>query len=53
MLDIGAPIVAALIGADESTIAKIKAEVSELFESNNEGGASALEYAASVITAVM
>ncbi len=52
MLDIGAPIVAALSGADESTIAKIKAEVSELFESKNEGGVSALEYAASVITAV-
>lgn len=52
MLDIGAPIVAALSGVDESTKAKVKAEVSELFRSRNKEGESALEYAALVISAV-
>lgn len=52
MLDIGAPIVAALSGADESTKAKIKAEVAELFRAKNKDGAAELEYAASIISAV-
>lgn len=51
MLDIGAPIVAALSGVDESTKAKIKAEVAELFRSKNKGGDAELEYAALVISA--
>ena len=52
MLDIGAPIVAALSGADEGTKAAIKAEVSELFNAKNKEGTAVLEYAASVISAV-
>lgn len=52
MLDIGAPIVAALSGADESTKAKIKTDVSELFRSKNKEGKAVLEYAASVISGV-
>jgi ubiquinone/menaquinone biosynthesis C-methylase UbiE len=52
MLDIGAPIVAALSGADESTKEKIRAEVSELFRSKTKEGNAALEYAASVISAL-
>jgi len=52
MLDIGAPIVAALSGADEDTKSKIKAEVAELFRSKNADGRAQLEYAASVISAV-
>lgn len=51
MLDIGAPIVAALSGADKSTIATIRAEVSDLFKSKNEDGGAKLEYAALVISA--
>lgn len=52
MLDIGAPIVAALSNADESTITKIRSEVAELFRSRNQDGESALDYAALVFTAV-
>lgn len=52
MLDIGAPIVAALSAADEDTKAKIKAEVSEVFNSTNKKGKAKLDYAALVITAV-
>lgn len=52
MLDIGAPIVAALSGADESTKEKIRAEVSELFRSRNKDGEAVLEYSASVISAL-
>jgi len=52
MLDIGAPIVAALSGADKTTIAKIREEVSELFKSKNKEGEATLEYAALVVSAV-
>lgn len=51
MLDIGAPIVAALSGADSSTIATIRAEVADLFKAKNEDGGAKLEYAALVISA--
>ncbi|NRF37222.1 class I SAM-dependent methyltransferase [Pedobacter foliorum] len=52
MLDMGGPIVTALSGVDKTTIAKIKAEVAELFKSKNKEGESTLEYAALVISAV-
>ena len=51
MLDVGAPIVAALAGADEAMRAKIKSEVAELFMSRNANGGAHLEYAAIVIVA--
>lgn len=51
MLDIGAPIVAALSSADDTTTATIKAEVSALFKSKNKAGEAILEYAATVISA--
>lgn len=49
MLDVGAPIVAALSKTDEATKAKIKAEVADLFQSQNEDGNGILNYAALII----
>lgn len=51
MLEVGAPIVAALASADEATEAAIKAETAELFRSKNKGDAAILDYAALVIYA--
>jgi ubiquinone/menaquinone biosynthesis C-methylase UbiE len=49
MLDVGAPIVAALSKADEATIVKIKTEVAELFHARNKEGGAILNYAALII----
>ncbi|PSL48201.1 ubiquinone/menaquinone biosynthesis C-methylase UbiE [Chitinophaga niastensis] len=51
MMDVGAPIVAAMSGADDATKAAIKAEVSKEFESKNIKGEAKLEYAAIIIAA--
>ena len=49
MLEVGAPIVAALANADEATEAAIKAETAELFRSKNKGDAALLDYGALVV----
>ena len=49
MLDVGAPIVAALSQANEATKATIKAEAADLFQSKNEDGNSILNYGALII----
>ncbi|WP_158799970.1 class I SAM-dependent methyltransferase [Pedobacter sp. L105] len=51
MMDVGAPIVAALSGADEATIAIIKKEISVLFSSRNKENEALLQYAATIISA--
>ncbi len=51
MLDVGAPIVAAMSGANEGTKALIKTEVAELFKSRNPDGGAMLDFAALVIAA--
>jgi len=51
MMDVGAPIVAALSGADEATKAIIKREVAELFKSRNEESEAVLQYASIIISA--
>lgn len=52
MLDVGAPIVAALSQTDEATKALIKTEVAALFQSQNKPGAAVLNYGALVVSAV-
>ena len=49
MLDVGAPIVAALAGANEVTINAIKAETADLFVSKNGDGGAVLDYGAFVV----
>jgi len=49
MLEVGAPIVAAMAQADEETKATIKVEVSDLFQLKNEAGGSVLSYSSIVI----
>lgn len=49
MLDVGAPIVAALSQANEATKATIKAEAADLFQSQNKDGNGILNYGALVI----
>ena len=49
MLDVGAPIVAALSQANEATKAMIKAEAASLFQSQNEDRNSILNYGALII----
>jgi ubiquinone/menaquinone biosynthesis C-methylase UbiE len=50
MLEVGAPIVAALANADEATEGLIKKETAELFRSKNKGDAAILDYAALIIS---
>src|SRR5690606_9979721 len=49
MLDIGAPIVAALSGADNNTKEIIKAEVAELFKSRSRDASASLDYASIIV----
>ena len=49
MLEVAAPIVAAMAGASETTFNGIKAEVEELFKSKNPDGDALLNYGALVI----
>jgi len=51
MMEVAAPIVAALVNADEATIAAIKAETAELFLSKNKDNTAVLDYGALVIYA--
>ncbi|QEM12196.1 class I SAM-dependent methyltransferase [Mucilaginibacter rubeus] len=51
MMEVGAPIVAAMSQADEPTKNKIKEEVAALFQSQNTGGTALLHYGALVISA--
>jgi len=50
MMDVSAPVVAVMAGADEATKATIKAEVSALFNSLNTEGGAKLQYAATIIS---
>jgi hypothetical protein len=49
MVEIGAPIVAALTGADDATKETIRKEVAELFKSRNKEGEAELDYASIII----
>ncbi|SDD29966.1 Methyltransferase domain-containing protein [Mucilaginibacter pineti] len=49
MLDVAAPIVAAMANADDATKATIKTETEELFLSRNKDGEAILDYAAFVV----
>jgi len=51
MMEVGAPIVAAMSQADEPTRNKIKEEVAALFQSQNTSGTALLNYGALVISA--
>jgi len=51
MMEVGAPIIAAMSQADEPTRNKIKEEVAALFQSQNTGGTALLNYGALVISA--
>ncbi|WP_214070347.1 class I SAM-dependent methyltransferase [Mucilaginibacter sp. dw_454] len=52
MLDVGAPIVAAMAGATEETVAAIRTETAALFKSKNPGGGAELCYDALIISGV-
>jgi len=49
MLEVGAPIVAAMAGASQATVNTIKTEVEELFKSKNPDGGALLNFGALVI----